>query len=295
MEFLYKLFGLQVTCEDWRFTEQLPALMRRMYRFYSARIDGNSCVVMELCSEFPTIPGLEKQIRMVRLQEAVPVILKVDQVSALRRKKLIQAHIAFLAGEQQVYLPFLATYLESREVKCQKSLGTVKYLQYSAQQLFLWYLYQEQQRVYVAKALEILPYSAMSLSRAARQLETTGLFQISKEGVNRILECTKEKDTLLERMGPLLRTPVKCRGYVERSAVTKDMVLSGESARRAMKGENPGRVVTYAVDEKKFDLSMLQTELFDADRQVSLEIWHYDPQIFAKHGRIDAISMKLCR
>ena len=54
---------------------------------------------------------------------------------------------------------------------------------------------------------------------------------------------------------------------------------------------NPSRVVTYAISEKDYDKSLLTDELIDPDKQVSLELWAYNPKQFSEDNSADDISL----
>lgn len=56
---------------------------------------------------------------------------------------------------------------------------------------------------------------------------------------------------------------------------------------------NPGRVFTYAVNEKSFDKKLLSEELVDPDKQVRLELWAYDPIHFSSDSVADSFSVAL--
>ena len=59
---------------------------------------------------------------------------------------------------------------------------------YSTQQLFLFYLYSKKKRLYISEAGKVLPFTAMTLTRAVKQLEATDLFLVAKDGVNKFIE-----------------------------------------------------------------------------------------------------------
>ncbi len=70
---------------------------------------------------------------------------------------------------------------------------------YSTQQLFLFYLYSKKKRLYTSEAGKVLPFTAMTLTRAVKQLETTDLFLVAKDGVNKFIESKYKRDELFEK------------------------------------------------------------------------------------------------
>lgn len=92
---------------------------------------------------------------------------------------------------------------------------------FSTQQLFLMYLYNRQNKLYVANVGKKLPYSAMTLSRAVKQLEASDLFLVYKDGVNKVIESKYDRRELFERAKPFLLDPVRKYGYIENQELMK--------------------------------------------------------------------------
>ena len=191
--------------------------------------------------------------------------------------------------DKQVFLPFIGTLLvDEKETEKIKD----KFV-YSTQLLFLAYMYNHEKKVYVSDLLKSLPFSAMTLSRAVKQLDMTDLFLVYKDGVNKVIESKYSYKELFDRIQHYLLTPVRQVGYMDQSLVTDHMVLSGESALSEMSMLNPSRIRTYAVYEKDFDKTQLIDELIDPDVQVKVEIWAYDPQLFTHTNIADTLSIVL--
>lgn len=154
-------------------------------------------------------------------------------------------------------------------------------------------MYNHEKKVYVSDLSKNLPFSAMTLSRAVKQLEMTDLFLVYKDGVNKVIESKYSYKELFERVQHYLLTPVRQVGYMDQSLVTDHMVLSGESALSEMSMLNPSRIRTYAVYEKEFDKMQLIDELIDPDVQVKVEIWAYNPHLFTHTNIADTLSIVL--
>lgn len=56
--------------------------------------------------------------------------------------------------------------------------------------------------------VKILGCSAMTVTRAFRQLEETGLFETGKTGVQKYLKGTEERNVILQQLEDALSTPV---------------------------------------------------------------------------------------
>lgn len=181
-----------------------------MYNAYSDRRNFNSS-------------GTEKQIAKIQQVDNVPVVFKLATVSNYRRKSFIENNIAFIT-EKQVFLPFIGTLLTDEKEYRKPAEKFV----YSTQQLFLLYLYGKKKRLYISEAGKILPFTAMTLTRAVRQLEATDLFIVAKDGVNKIIESKYNRYELFEKSKVYLSTPVRKAGYIEKLKLQRIWYLQGK-------------------------------------------------------------------
>ena len=282
------IFGLSIRYEPWDKKSILPLYIVSNYQFYTAYIENIRCIVIIPIEELPTLPSLKKQIQKIRVIDDVPVVLYSKTISFYRRKSLLENHIPFIT-DKQTFLPFIGTLLvDEKEPEKIKD----KFV-YSTQLLFLAYMYNHEKKVYVSDLSKSLPFSAMTLSRAVKQLEMTDLFLVYKDGVNKVIESKYSHKELFERIQHYLLTPVRQVGYMNQSLVTDYMVLAGETALSEMSMLNPSRLRTYAVYEKDFDKTHLIDELIDPDVQVKVEIWAYNPHLFTHTNIADTLSIVL--
>ena len=285
---LTSVFGISIKYEAWNHQDSLPVYIAGSYNFHTAYIGNRRCIMLTPTEELATLPALKKQITKIQQIDNVPVVFELTTVSNYRRKSLIENNIPFVT-DKQVFLPFIGTML-SDEKEPQKLTG--KFV-YSTQQLFLFYLYSKKKRLYISEAGKVLPFTAMTLTRAVKQLETTDLFLVAKDGVNKFIESKYKRDELFEKAKVYLTTPVRKAGYIDKTQVTENMVFAGETALSEKTMLNPSRVVTYAISEKDYDKTLLTDELIDPDKQVRLELWAYNPKQFSEDNSADDISIVL--
>ena len=285
---LKNVFGIPIKYEQWNKENFLPLYITGSYAFQTAIIDTKKCIMLTLKDELATIPALRKHIKKIQEIDNVPIVLVLPTLSGYRRKSLIENRIPFVTNKQ-VYLPFIGTFL-TEEKEQEKE---VEKFMFSTQQLVLLYFYSRKQRLYMAEATERLPFTAMTLSRAVKQLEASGLFAITKDGVNKVIEAKYDRVELFEKIKKYCSTPVRIVGYFEKLNMTDDMVFAGETALSEKTMLNPGKVETYAIYHKMFDKRQLMKELVDPDKQIRLEVWEYDPKQFANDNIADSLSIAL--
>lgn len=282
------ILGIPIKYEQWNKENALPLYITGSYGFQTAIIDKQRCIMLTLTDELTTLPALKKQIKKIQEVDNVPVVLALSTVSSYRRKSLIENKIPFIT-EKQVYLPFMGALLVNQK----EPEKEIKKFMFSTQQLVLLYIYNKKKKLYMSEATVMLPFTAMTLSRAVKQLEAVGLFKVTKDGVNKVIEARYENWELFEKMKKYLSTPVRMTGYLEKSNLTKDMVIAGETALAEKSMLNPGGITTYAVYTRLFDKKNLMNELVDPDKQVRLELWEYDPKQFTDENIADSLSIIL--
>lgn len=288
MDMLTNIFGIQVQYESWNKQGALPMYIAGSYDFAAAILNGYRCIVLSPTEELVTLPALKKQIKRIQEIENVPVIIKLPTVSSYRRKKLIGSGIPFMTAKQ-AFLPFMGTFLTQEN---EEAIEVTK-LMYSAQQVVLMYLYNNSKKLYVSDATKKLPFTAMTISRAVKQLEATGFFYTTKDGVNKVIESDYSGRVLYEKVKGYMRSPVRKIGYLNKTEITADMVIAGDSALAEATMLNPSRVMTYAVYAKSFAKEKLVNELIDPDEQVRVELWEYDPKQFSEDNMADRLSVAL--
>lgn len=285
---LTNIFGIQIKYESWNKKKSLPIYILNSYDFYVANLKTVRCIMLQPLYELHSIPTLQKQIEKIRKIEDIPVVFMLKNISEYRRKAFIESNLPFIT-EKQVFLPFIGTIL-MEESKASKSIE--KFF-YSTQQLFIYYLYNNEKRLYISEASKAFPFSAMTLTRAVRQLEDSGLFVTGKTGVNKFIESKYDRLELFKKAKSYLATPIISTGYIDKTQVDKNMVFAGETALSKKTMLNASKLITYAISEKNYNKKDLNDELIDPNKQVKLEIWAYNPKQFSNDNSADDISVIL--
>ena len=283
-----EIFGLPVKVEPWKHKGELPLYIEDAYNFYTVDITGTRCTIAQVTDEVPTLPALKKQLAKIYEAGNAPVVLELRQLTPHKKQALIKNNIAFVTNKQ-AYLPFIGAILSNENetsVKCDKFYA-------STQELFLLYLYANKKQFIAKDALKVLPFTTMTLSRAVKQLEITGLFKVAKVGVSNVIESKYDRLELFEKAQVYLSSAVRTSGYINKNEVTSEMLLAGESALAKKSMIRAGKPVTLAIYEKNFNKAQLTDELIDPDNQVKLELWKYEPAQFSKDACADSLSVAL--
>jgi hypothetical protein len=245
---LANIFGIAIQYEKWNKENALPLYITESYDFQVAMMDTQKCIMLTLKDELATLPALRKHIKRIQEVDNVPVVFVLPTLSSYRRKSLIENRIPFVT-DKQVYLPFMGAFLlEEKEQEKE-----VERFMFSTQQLVLFYFYSGKRKMYMAEATESLPFSAMTMSRAVKQLEAVDLFTVTKDGVNKVIEAKYDNLELFEKIKGYLSSPVRTVGYLDKSNLKENMVFAGETALSEKTMLNQSKIVTYATYHKLFE------------------------------------------
>lgn len=288
MDYIGTVLGLKVTYIPWDGVNNMPYLITDRYEIQKVAIGTVPALMLKLKVDFPSVGTIQKHIARIQRAEQYPAFLVFESISKYRRDALIKAHIPFVVPGKQLYLPFLGVALNER---CDSEVESAEKLLPSAQAIFFYYLYSKQDRIYINDAVKDLQYSAMSVSRAAKQLVQTGLFEECKEGVQKLLIARYDRKEMFDRMRPLMIDPVKRRIYIALEDIPVQCCLAGYSAMAHYTMLNAPALTCYAADVS----AKLKgaSGLNDVDHQAEVEIWKYDPAVLCKDSCVDPLSLVL--
>lgn len=287
MDYIESALGVKVKYQLWKHTAELPYYISDRYELQQVMIDSVKAVFLYPKSELDQIASVKKQIARIQALENLPVVIVMKYISRSRREYMISAKIPFIVPEKQLYLPFMGIALQER---FKAEIPAVEKLPPSAQVLFFYYLYQKQTQIYMSEATRALGFSSMTITRAARQLEGTGLFTAKKDGVRKILYGNCQGRDLFEQMQPYLISPIRKIVYVKKQMTLPGAYLAGLSALSANSMINPPGTVCYAVGEENAQFTGTDI-LMDSDSQMEIQIWKYHPAILSGNGVVDTLSL----
>lgn len=121
MEYLDKVLGVKVIYEDVEF-KHLPNFIATRYRLQMVSMNEQKAVFLYLKTELERIEVLKKHIARIQKNENLPVVLVLKELSFRQKEYLIREKIPFIVEGKQIYLPFMAIYLQER-CNAEKSYG----------------------------------------------------------------------------------------------------------------------------------------------------------------------------
>ncbi len=230
---------------------------------------------------------LKKHLEKIRQAEYVPIVVILSKITARERKQYISARIPFIVKGKQCYLPFLGTLLTER---CDFKAKKIKKLTPSAQVLLFYFIYNKAKDMYINDVCNTFGFSAMTISRAVKELEELNLICSYKEGVKKIISTEFYPKDLFEQAKAYLISPIKRTQYILKEELNSSYVYAGDSALAMHSMLNEPAISCYATGDTEVLRNIKDEIIYDEKNQVEIQVWKYRPCIYKKMG-IDVLSV----
>lgn len=291
---LRELFGMPARINRIKAPTGLPIYMTENRKFYNAEISDVQFVIVQIpdLDRF-SVTALEKQLAKYIDATGLNAAYSITALTKIQRDSMVSRKIPFISIPTQIYLPFLGVALSNRFAR--KTVLKVDRFSPAAQTLFLYFLYNSDKKSVLKKdAAKALGLTKMSVTRASEQLLALGLLNETPVGREVHMAPTASGKAYYEMGCPYMIDPaIKTVTVIKQDCFDK-YPLAGESAlaERTMLNEPP--VSSIAVWKK--DLLIEKLDVVDekwetAGPLVKVEIWKYNPVLFATNGVIDPASM----
>ncbi|MCC5885895.1 MAG: hypothetical protein JJT88_05605 [Gammaproteobacteria bacterium] len=291
--------GLPVTWGA-RLSVRLPQYLSSRYEVHAIRVDGlEQHAILLPDKDLPSPTVLDKHVR--QLAELIGAVqggycLVAENLPPYLRRRLVQLKIPFVIPGRQMYWPALGMW-QTHQRAGRLRPEPVESLGPAAQQLFIAaVLGKLPSTATLTSTAERLGYSAMSVSRALKELEGCGLLVSRQVGRRRSLELGGQPKALWEDALPRLQNPVaNTIRVLKRDLPSEVGTVAGESAlaRYSLLSEPPEPTLAMASREWNRRYRKIPTIPAMDDDSCQVELWCYPPEPTAEHGRVDRLSLFL--
>ena len=289
MEYLKRVLGIEVLYEN-KALEHLPNFINTRHVSQRVFLNGQKVVFLYPKNELEQVETLKKHLERVKKSADCPVVLVLEQITARQREYLLREKVAFIVDGKQIYLPFMAVYLQER---CDAEKSDREEILPSAQMLLLYFIYEGAKELSTSQAAKDLELTPTSISRASKQLEEMGLLQAKKIGVQKILSSENSPKELFYKAEKALLSPVKRTVYIPDEKVKIELLESGYSALAEYSMLNAPSVRCYASEKISQWNDFMTKDLQDSNSQVAIEMWRYDPRKLSREKMVDELSLAL--
>ena len=265
-----------------------------LYEIQPISLDGVKVLFITPREILSNVKALKKHLEKMQSLSGCFVSLLLNDISETRKKSFLENHIPFVVTNNQIYLPFMAIYLQEKN---KTKIEAVSQLTPAAQLVFINFFKQNSEALAVASFAKKLQFSEMSTTRALRQLVATGLFEIKKGTItnsNLLVTKVKDKEELFNKIEPYLINPVKNFFYIDKEELNnKELLPSGETYLSMFSMLGKEELDTWAFYGKATDFKTATNELTDVSKQARIEIWKYNPKLVCLEETNDSISVYL--
>lgn len=273
----------------------LPLFARHGYKYYKAKIQDHEMILAanDAKSKFTPL-RLEKELQLISNAFNQPVVYVFKELPIYQRNRLVELRVPFIVPNKQLYLPFMAmSLIERNDVT---DLEREK-LSPASQCMLLYHLEKQNlQGLNFQKIGERLNYSAMTVTRAAKELSHFDLIRI--EGTkDRFMYFEREGRDLWEAAKDRLISPVKQEIYLNELPDLNLFYWAGDNALAHYSNLSPGEKQFFAVSQENYK-QLKADQIFHAkdsnfEKRVAVQVWYYSPDLLGTGRVVDPLSLYL--
>ena len=223
--YIEKILHCDVEVKVYDKVDRLPLIMQETYEYHIMKVMDVQCLVVAP-KEQMNLRKIKAANEYMERETGLKVVFCFESLNIYTKNKMLEDRIAFILKGEQLYLPFLGTYLkqESREAK---AVGTILSL---TQKFLLMAIYRNWKKITVSEAARKLSVSRMSMSRVFSELENRDLGLIKYKGKFKYFMWEKGMSLLWDFIQPILKNPIKREYRLERSLQTESLYYGGMTA-----------------------------------------------------------------
>lgn len=297
--YLHEILGIAPRVRAWPGAGKLPYFLQETFEVRELKLlDRQVLLAIDKRPDKPGLANVRGQIDKLRQLAVMPVVYVTGTLASYERKRLIKQKVPFLVPGNQLYLPDLGIDLREYFRKPPAAPGTA--LSPATQAMLITVLLRQPWRDewQPAAVVRDLGYTAMTLSRAVKELTAAGIATLRTESRARWLQTERTAAETWERAKPLLRSPIKRRFWARPVPKWKPphVKLAGLSAlaRYSMLSEPQWPI--YAVSPAQWKtatqagIEVLPEPMLGA---CDWELWHYNPALVPNSDTVDPLSLTL--
>lgn len=289
-KYLQETLKVEIETHRWNNQSNLPFFLTDTYDFYESALLNQPCLLMIGHDNAEMTPGtIRKHQELIKKNWKGCIIYVQSALSSYNRKRFIEQHIPFIIPGNQMYLPDCGIDLREhfRKIHLKKDKGFSP----GTQTVVIYALLRKtHEKLTPSMLAEKLGYTLMTMTRALNELKTSEIGEFRKERRERFWNFGN-KQSLWIQAKPFLRSPIKKRIWVKNHAFK---ISAGLSALSHFSQLSAPVLPIFAVGPSQWQLlKQIEAEepcSFD-EASAELEIWNYDPELFAKKGFVDPVSL----
>jgi len=280
----------------------LPVFLGQQYRFFRCTLFNRPrSLLVWKGQKALTTQNIVKHLEVAKSTIGQEVVFVFPDMLAFQRQRLIQNQIPFIVPKRQVYLPEAIIDIRSRApAPGIESGSTTTSLSTPAQLMVLLYLqHVPGEHWHLDQWAQNLEYSAMTISRAYRELVQLNLCEADQWGRRVVLHFDQNKRSLWKRARKHLKSPVRKSMTVQMNNIEGlSLYCTGLQALSQYSQISMDRNQEYALAssdlQKGIRNGRIRERHFTDSELFTLESWLYAPGILAQNDQcVDRLSLFL--
>ena len=297
--YLHETLGIAPKVRAWPGAGKLPYFLQDAFEVRELKLLDR--LILLAIDRQPDKRGLataRSQVDKLRQLAGMPVVYVTAALASYERKRLIEQNVPFMVPGNQLYLPDLG--IDLREYFRQRPAAADTALSPATQAMLIVVLLRKPWRAewQPAEVVTDLGYTAMTLSRAVKEITAAGIATMRTEGRARWLHMERTAAETWERAKPLLRSPIRRRFWAQPILNWKPphVRLAGLSAlaRYSMLAEPQWPI--YAIGPSQWKTATqagIETLPEQMPGACEWELWHYNPALVPNSETVDPLSLTL--
>lgn len=288
-KYLLETLKVDIEIRKWKNQSGLPFFLIDSYDFYETTLFNQACLLMIGHQNGENTPGIiRRHQEQIQKKWNGSIIYVQTTLSSYNRKRLIEHHVSFIIPGNQMYLPECGIDLREHFLKThiKKDSGFSP----STQTVVIYALLRKTNEKLTASMLaDNLEYTLMTMTRALNELKAAGIGEFYREGREHFWICL-DKKTLWKQAKQYFQNPIKKKILINDHLFK---ISAGLSALSHFSQLAPPTIPVFAIGLRQWRLLKESIEEAPSSEEAiaELEIWNYDPELFAKDGCVDPISL----
>ena len=297
--YLRETLGIAPKIQAWPAAGKLPYFLQDAFEVRELKLlDRLILLAVDRQTKQPGLTNVRSQLDKLRQLAGLPVVYVTGALASYERKRLIEQKVPFIVPGNQLYLPDLG--IDLREYFRQRPTAPDTTLSPATQAMLIAVLLRKPWRAewQPAEVINDLGYTAMTLSRAVKELTAAGIATLRTEGRARWLQMERTAAQTWERAKPLLRSPIRRHFWAHPIPNWKPphVRLAGLSAlaRNSMLAEPQWPI--YAISPAQWKTATqvgIETLPEQLPGACEWELWHYNPALVQNSDTVDPLSLTL--
>ncbi len=299
--YLYETLGVEIFLDKWKCEEALPLYLRQQYEFYQVQnMAGAKDVILCVDKDMQAPAVIEKNVKYLVGKTQAEVVYLCKAITSYDRKRLIDKKIPFVVPGNQMYLPFCGLDLRGWYAGTQAQSDSFS----PSTQYLLLYLLQKSEGLETNQLniANLLGYTNMTMVRAFREIEKSGIGENIKIGKEKHLKLKGTRRDVWQAALPSLHSPVQQTIYVRGPnglpAEDARFTPAGETALAKVSMLAEPKVPVWAIQSriwKNDELLRLKFEKipYPESGSIELELWRYPVLMPGAKETDDKLSLYL--